>query len=367
MIKRNKLTILITSVVTLLPALLGLFGSKLLPDKIVQFWGLDVQTDTGANAASIFLLLPLIMLAVHWFCIILTTVMEKNNRQNKKIEALVLWITPVISVSTCGILLATAFSEQVNVTVFMWLLLGIGMIVIGNYLPKTTRNRTMGIKIAWTLANEDNWYATHRFAGKVFVGCGVACMLSILLPGVVQPFMVGGLLIVMLALPVIYSYRFYKKQLADGSATKQDYEQGLGDLYKSRTTAVIATVIVIASLGIIMPLIMFSGNVEIMANETEISIDADMWSDYTLPYDKIDSIEYRESSVDGQRISGVGSARLLLGIFRNAEFGSYTRYTYTGDLPCIVIKTGSQTLVIGTDNAQDTQALYNAITEKIGE
>ena len=231
MIKRNKLTIFITSVVTLLPALIGLFGSKLLPEKIVQFWGLDLQTDTGANAASIFLVLPLIMLAVHWFCIILTTVMEKNNQQSKKIEALVLWITPVISVSTCGILLATAFGDQFNVTVFMWLTLGIGMIVIGNYMPKTTRNRTMGIKIAWTLANEDNWYATHRFAGKVFVSCGVACMLSILLPAIVQPFMVGGLLIVMLALPIIYSYRFYKKQLADGSATKQDYEQGLGDLY----------------------------------------------------------------------------------------------------------------------------------------
>ena len=38
--------------------------------------------------------------------------------------------------------------------------------------------------------------------------------------------------------------------------------------------------------------------------------------------------ELREGNVDGTRIGGFGSFRLLLGFFENEEFGTYTRYTY---------------------------------------
>ena len=367
MIKKNKLTIIITSVVTLLPALLWLFGSKLLPARIVEFWGMDVSSDAGKGAAGIFLLLPLILLAVHWFSILFTAIIEKNNEPNKKMLHMVLWITPVLSLATSGGLLATAFSEDVNVFLFVLLGFGIGFMILGNYMPKVTRNRTVGIKITWTLANEENWFATHRFAGKVFFISGLACLLAILLPVSVQPFVAGAIFIAIVVLPIVYSYRFYKKQLRDGTATKQDYAQGMSDLYKTRRSAIIATACVILSLAVIMPLIIFGGKLEIATNDTGIVIDASMWSDCTIAFDQIESIEYREHTVDGQRINGVGSAKLLLGVFRNAEFGTYIRYTYTGDLPCIVLTVGGEIYVIATNDAATTKAIYDTVTQKVGE
>ena len=367
MIKKNKLTILITSIVTLLPALLWLFGSQLLPAKVVEFWGMDVSSETGLGTANIFLILPLILLAVHWFGILFTAIIEKNNEPNKKMLHMVLWITPVLSLATSGGLLATAFSEDVNVFLFVLLGFGIGFMIMGNYMPKVTRNRTVGIKITWTLANEENWFATHRFAGKVFFASGLACLLAILLPVSMQPFVAGAIFIAIVVLPIVYSYRFYKKQLREGKATKQDYEQGLTDLYKSRRAAILAILGVLLSLGILLPLILFGGKLEIAANEQGIQIDASMWRDCTIAYEQIESAEYRESTVDGQRINGVGSAKLLLGVFRNAEFGTYIRYTYTGDLPCIVLTVGGEVYVIATNDAATTKAIYDTVTQKIGK
>ena len=49
--------------------------------------------------------------------------------------------------------------------------------IIGNYLPKVKQNNTIGIRVVWTLQDEENWSATHRFSGKLWVASGVLCML----------------------------------------------------------------------------------------------------------------------------------------------------------------------------------------------
>ena len=75
----------------------------------------------------------------------------------------------------------------------------------------------------------------------------------------------------------------------------------------------------------------------------------------------IEDIEYRENGVDGQRISGFGSARLLLGNFKNDEFGAYTRYTYTGEKPCVVLTVNGKTVVVGTDSEAEVKQIYERI------
>lgn len=46
-------------------------------------------------------------------------------------------------------------------------------LVVGNYLPKTRQNYTIGIMIPWTPANEENWNRTHRFAGYLWMSGGI--------------------------------------------------------------------------------------------------------------------------------------------------------------------------------------------------
>lgn len=53
---------------------------------------------------------------------------------------------------------------------------GLLLIVIGNYLPKTRRNYAMGVRTPWALADERVWDKTHRLAGPLFMLGGFAAV-----------------------------------------------------------------------------------------------------------------------------------------------------------------------------------------------
>ena len=44
-------------------------------------------------------------------------------------------------------------------------------------MPKCRQNYTMGIKLPWTLADEDNWNRTHRMAGYVWTAGGILMLI----------------------------------------------------------------------------------------------------------------------------------------------------------------------------------------------
>ena len=93
-------------------------------------------------------------------------------------------------------------------------LIGVVFLIIGIYLPKCKRNYTFGIRVKWTLANEENWNATHRFGGKVWVIGGLIIMLSAFLPDGYTIWVAMAMTAVMALLPVIYSYLYFRKHKA---------------------------------------------------------------------------------------------------------------------------------------------------------
>jgi uncharacterized membrane protein len=86
--------------------------------------------------------------------------------------------------------------------------LGALRVMIGNSLPKSRRSFFVGIRTPWTLADTDNWIATHRLGGKVMMGAGcliVAAGLSPLPPSwraATMMALLGGAVMV----PVFYSW-----------------------------------------------------------------------------------------------------------------------------------------------------------------
>jgi len=90
----------------------------------------------------------------------------------------------------------------------MPVLMGVLFVIIGNYLPKCKQNYTIGIKIPWTLNNEENWNKTHRFAGWLWTACGLLVILTGFIGGF-WLFMIVTLLMVFA--PIIYSYLLHRK------------------------------------------------------------------------------------------------------------------------------------------------------------
>ena len=208
MIKKNLKLIIITTVISLLPMAVGLILWDKLPDTIATHFGLNGEADGWSSKATAVFFIPLFITALHLVCAFATSLDPKNKNIDGKPFTLVLWITPTLSVLVCTLTYLIALGYNVSMNIVMPLFMSVLFIIIGNYLPKCKPNYTIGIKIMWTLNDEENWNKTHRFAGKLWVVCGIVT-------GVVSlfiPWFFFVTIAVMVFAPVIYSYILYRKK-----------------------------------------------------------------------------------------------------------------------------------------------------------
>ncbi|MBL8994713.1 MAG: SdpI family protein [Spirochaetia bacterium] len=49
---------------------------------------------------------------------------------------------------------------------------GLGLVVLGNFVPQIRQNKMFGIRTPWTLADDEVWRKTHRFGAYVLVASG---------------------------------------------------------------------------------------------------------------------------------------------------------------------------------------------------
>ena len=208
MIKKCWKTLIITSIVILLPIVAGLLLWNRLPEQMPTHWNAQGVIDGWSSKPFAVFGLPGILLAAQWLCVLGTSADPKKANHPEKVLHLVLWIIPVLSVVLLSITYAAALGKQVRIEVILPVLIGLIFTIIGNYMPKCRQNYTIGIKIPWTLESEENWNKTHRFAGILWVICGIAIMLSGIFGGV---WIFLGVVILMVAAPVIYSYILHRK------------------------------------------------------------------------------------------------------------------------------------------------------------
>ena len=208
MIKKNLKALIITSIITLLPILAGVLLWNQLPDPMPTHWNAAGEIDGWSSKPFTVFGLPLILLAVQWLCTLGTGADPKKNNHPQKILHLVLWIIPVLSVVMHTFVYLIALGYGVRMEVVMPILIGLIFTIIGNYMPKCKQNYTIGIKIPWTLNNEENWNKTHRFAGFLWVVCGIAIMLIGFFGGfwVFLP-----ITLLMVIAPFVYSYMLHRK------------------------------------------------------------------------------------------------------------------------------------------------------------
>lgn len=209
MIKRNKGLLILTTVVILIPMLVGLLLWNRLPDQIPTHWNIDGEIDGWSGKGFAVFGLPAILMALHWICVLASNADPKSRDYHPKMIRLVLWICPVIGLVLCSLVYAAALGYHLSVEIIMPLLVGLMFIIFGNLLPKCRQSYTMGIKLPWTLDNEENWNKTHRFGGKVWVIGGVITMATAFVGSF---WILLGVLVLMVAAPTLYSYLHYRKQ-----------------------------------------------------------------------------------------------------------------------------------------------------------
>lgn len=360
MLKQNKIKVIVSSVVILLPILFGLILWDQLPDTLATHWGTDGIADGSGAKSFVVFGFPVMLLILHLICLFFTAKDNRHRGQNKKAMGIVFWVVPLISLFSSGMSYATALGKTIHFSLVP-VLLGVLFLFLGNYLPKIKQNKTLGIKISWTLNNEENWNRTHRLGGKVWVICGLVILFSIFLPQAAMIPVAVCATGAACVIPVLYSYCIYKKHQKEGiiyaPAPRNKAEKTAG-----RIIAVITAFILIG-----VAILLFTGEIEVRCGNTSFRIEASYWTDLEIAYSEIDSLAYRDDFDEGSRTNGWGSLKLSMGTFQNDEFGSYTLYAYTGADAHIVLKIGEKTLVVGMKDADETQAVYQSILAKMAQ
>ena len=211
--KNNKKELVITTLICLLPILAGLCLYGRLPETIATHFGTNGEADGWSSRAFTVFGLPAIMAGLNLLVRFALDTDPKKSNMNQTLRGLAGWIMPVLSVFLSAMTLGNALGYAVHIEIVVPLLVGLMLIVVGNYLPKTKQSYTMGIKLPWTLASEENWNRTHRIAGFLWVIGGILTILLTLLR-------VGSLwlVIILIALllvliPTVYSFILYKKEI----------------------------------------------------------------------------------------------------------------------------------------------------------
>ena len=211
MIRKHKWKTLFSSLLTLSPMLFGFIVWNRLPALMVTHWGVSGEADAYSGRFFAVVLIPLVLAGFQLLGLWLSGFDKSLQEQGEKALAMAFWIMPTLSIFLSALTYATAFGKELNLMLFLGVFLGVLFLVVGNYLPKCKRSRTLGIKLYWTLANDENWNATHRFGGKVWFVGAIVILASALLPAKLTVCVMIVATLAMATAPIIYSYCFSRK------------------------------------------------------------------------------------------------------------------------------------------------------------
>lgn len=186
-----------------LPLIITLISLNYLPDLIPAHYGFNGEvTRWGSKYES--LILPIMCVVICIISLICTNYAAKKpeNKNNiKSLNACTIVLAITFNVLTISFLISD-FNKITNInnafsSKLIYMALGIGFIILGNYLPKCKRNNFIGIRTSLTLSNDDIWFKTHRFGGKVFVVFGfIFTIISLIIPvNITMPILIISLII----------------------------------------------------------------------------------------------------------------------------------------------------------------------------
>ena len=208
--KINIKSLIITSIVCLLPIICGLMFYNELPESIAIHWGINNNPNGYFSKPAFVFGLPIMMLALQVFCCIVSDLSDKNPEANKKAVTVYKWIIPIITVVLYIVTMAVSLGNDLDIRKIVMILLGILFIILGNYMPKVRSDYYINSKM-FLIKNRDEKLVNKaiKISAYGLIICGILFILSILFKPVVS---MAVLAVVMVYFLFIYIYVYIKNR-----------------------------------------------------------------------------------------------------------------------------------------------------------
>ena len=190
-----------------------------LPDQIPAHYGIGNQVDRWGSKFEA-LLFPMVTILFGFFMLLLARYARKKDLSGNNAKL----------VEICGFLVLLMFNmlnlyflytalaqvtnlDNVSIDIYSCIgaFLGIMMLVMGKYMPKTKMNGLIGFRCGWSMKNRITWRKCNFFAGVTSVICGLVLLGgSFFLHGTYIIYFMLLLVLVMLLVDMVYAYHIAK-------------------------------------------------------------------------------------------------------------------------------------------------------------
>jgi uncharacterized membrane protein len=211
--KNNRVVVLLSSIICLLPLILSAVIYNDLPEQIAIQWGADGNPQNFVPRTVAAFGMPLLLAGINIFSKARLLNNPKRANVSQVAQLIMLWVIPVASLVLVPVALFIAMGVLIPIAIIIPLLVGIIFILYGNYLPKNRQNYVIGIKIPWTLNDADNWNKTHRMAGFLWVLGGIILIVQAfaLFENAVWLILSVLIAVLIVIIPFVYSYALHRK------------------------------------------------------------------------------------------------------------------------------------------------------------
>jgi uncharacterized membrane protein len=211
---RKKIVWLIIAV----PAVyLAIIWNKL-PETIAIHFDLKGNPDRFGNKKELLVMMGVLMLVNILTYLLLLNIhrfdpkkhaIDNKERMAKIAFAVVIFLAAI----SCLILYSSSVGSIKFSTGIIFSATGLLFAVIGNYMPSMKQNYFAGFRLPWALENAENWKKTHQLGGKLWFAGGLLIAVTCLfLPSVPATIVFFVIMLVIVVIPCVYSYRLFKKQ-----------------------------------------------------------------------------------------------------------------------------------------------------------
>ena len=197
--QKNKRTLFLTSAICIVLS-------------IVTF----ILSQMGGASAENYILLYVIALLMNIVLNHALSIKIASTNGAKALVSLGKWIMPIAGVIyLLPQVYSVLFPDKVMEDAYVYVFIGVLLVVSGNYFPKNHINPYVGLKFPWLFDDEEGWYKTHRLGSYTWILAGFICLIHPLhnLMYVTVPliiFLVG-------IIPLVYSLVLYFKRKKQGN------------------------------------------------------------------------------------------------------------------------------------------------------
>ncbi|MBO3063245.1 SdpI family protein [Mammaliicoccus fleurettii] len=157
----------------------------------------------------------IVMITIMIFCYVVTNLKIFKDKEQNKFSNMAS-LNDLLNTSAQGIMyvisliiIFNGLGYNISANFVVPVLIGLLLIIIGNYLPKIPKNNTLGIKNKWTKASEFVWKKTHRFTAIVYIVVGLLMFIFGLL-NIITSAITITLVVILILVPFLYSWNTYQ-------------------------------------------------------------------------------------------------------------------------------------------------------------